>query len=96
MLRSQVEREKARVKTKSIGIAFVTFASAEGARKVASDYTSGVAWFLKWFSALYNYCFGSPRPKSSMTNLLEPDSWSVRFSPPPDDIYWENLHTSHR
>jgi len=94
-LRSQVEREKARVKTKSIGIAFVTFASAEGARKVASDYTSG-AWFLKWFSGLYNYCFGSPRPKSSMTNLLEPDSWSVRFSPPPDDIYWENLHTSHR
>ena len=90
-----MELEKARVKTKSIGVAFVTFATAEGARTVASDYKSS-AWLSSWFSLrVFTWCFGSSRPKSSMTNLLVPDFWSVRYSPPPDDIYWENLHTSH-
>ena len=37
----EVEREKARVQTKSIGIAFVTFATREDAKKVASDHRLG-------------------------------------------------------
>ena len=89
-LRTKVEREKAKVKTKSIGIAFVTFASAQGAKVVAADHKSTKIW--SWLN-----CFrASRRPKSSMTNLLEPDNWSARISPPPDDIYWENLTETHR
>ena len=38
---NEVEREKARVKTKSIGIAFVTFATREEAKIVASDHKLG-------------------------------------------------------
>ena len=30
----------------------------------------------------------------SLSNLLEPGKWSVRYSPHPDDIYWENLSES--
>ena len=37
----EVERERARVRTKSIGIAFVTFATIEDAKKVASDHRLG-------------------------------------------------------
>ena len=40
-LMGEVDREKARVRTKSIGIAFVTFGSVENAKKVASDHRLG-------------------------------------------------------
>ena len=30
----------------------------------------------------------------SLSNLLDPGKWSVRYSPHPDDIYWENLNES--
>ena len=31
----------------------------------------------------------------SLSNRLEPARWSVRISPHPDDIYWENLSANH-
>ena len=40
-------------------------------------------------------CFSNPT-SSTLSNLLEPWNWSVRVSPPPEDIYWENLTESHR
>ena len=36
--KNEVEREKARVKTKSIGIAFVTFRTLSDAKKVMDDF----------------------------------------------------------
>jgi hypothetical protein len=27
--------------------------------------------------------------------LIEPEKWSVRYAPPPEDIYWENITDSH-
>ncbi len=35
-------------------------------------------------------------PASTLSGLMSPSNWSVRFAPPPDDIYWENLNDGHR
>jgi hypothetical protein len=32
---------------------------------------------------------------SSLSGLIEPEKWSVRYAPPPEDIYWENINNSH-
>jgi len=80
---SEVEREKARVKTKSIGIAFVTFRTLSDAKRMLDDHKPRCR------------CFSEP-PPSTLSNLLEPWHWSVRMAPPPEDIYWENLNESHR
>jgi hypothetical protein len=32
---------------------------------------------------------------SSLSSLIEPEKWSVRYAPPPEDIYWENITDSH-
>lgn len=79
---AEVQREKARIKTKSIGIAFVTFTSKEEAKKVLDEHSNKL-------------CFSNP-PASTLSNLLEPWNWSIRIAPPPDDIYWENLTDTHR
>ena len=79
----EVTREKARVMTKSIGIAFVTFKRLVDAKRMAKDHQGKCR------------CFSNPT-SSTLSNLLEPWNWSVRVSPPPEDIYWENLTESHR
>jgi len=75
--------EKRSIVTKSIGIAFVTFKKLESAQKVVRDHN-------------WNCCrlFSQP-PRSSLSNLLKPRKWSVRYAPPPEDIYWENITNSH-
>ena len=78
-LARQVEDEKARIKTRSIGIAFVTFGSLRDAKQVARDHR-----------ARCSGCFANP-PHSSLSAVMEPQNWSVRFAPAPEDIYWENL-----
>lgn len=44
----------------------------------------------------WNCCrlFSQP-PESSLSRLLQPYKWSVRYAPPPEDIYWENITNSH-
>ena len=37
----------------------------------------------------------SSSPPSSVSELLEPGKWLVRYAPPPEDIYWENIVDSH-
>eukprot|EP00095_Tigriopus_kingsejongensis_P009316 snap_masked-scaffold320_size207635-processed-gene-1.8 protein:Tk09316 transcript:snap_masked-scaffold320_size207635-processed-gene-1.8-mRNA-1 annotation:"hypothetical protein L798_12217" len=80
----EVEEEKVRIRTKSIGMAFVTFAELSEAKQVKRD-----------FQAQCYRCFASP-PTSSLSSQMEPYNWSVRFAPPPEDIYWENLKDTHR
>ena len=79
----EVLREKARIKTKSIGIAFVTFSRLSDAKQMLKDHQGRCK------------CFSNPS-SSTLSNLLEPWNWSVRVAPPPEDIYWENLNESHR
>ena len=82
-LTKEVKKERARVKTKSIGIAFVTFRRQEDAKKMLDDHKTRCQ------------CFSDPSA-STLSNLLEPWHWGVRMAPPPEDIYWENLTESHR
>ena len=77
-----VDDEKARIRTKSIGIAFITFTHLADAKSVLKDHTAKCG------------CLTSP-PSSSLSNLLEPQKWAVRVAPPPEDIYWENLSETH-
>ena len=44
-------------------------------------------------------CYIFPDDKfllSSVTTVNHLYSWTVRFAPPPEDIYWENLNDAHR
>jgi hypothetical protein len=41
-------------------------------------------------------CFSSSVPSSTLSGLISPSTWTVRFAPPPEDIYWENLNDAHR
>ena len=79
----EVQREKARVKTKSIGIAFVTFKKLADAKQMLMDHRTRCR------------CLANPS-SSSLSNLLEPWDWTVKMAPPPEDIYWENLNDTHR
>jgi hypothetical protein len=81
--KAEVQREKARIRTKSIGIAFITFTRLADAKRMLEDHQSRCR------------CFSDPTA-STLSSLLEPWNWSVRISPPPEDIYWENLNESHR
>ena len=66
-----------------VGIAFVTFKRLVDAKRMVKDHQGKCR------------CFSNPT-SSTLSNLLEPWNWSVRVSPPPEDIYWENLTESHR
>ncbi|TRY76367.1 hypothetical protein TCAL_11352 [Tigriopus californicus] len=82
-LKQAVEDEKRRIKNKSIGMAFVTFANLHEAKLVKKDFKAKCQ------------CLAAP-PTSSISDRLETYNWSVRFAPPPEDIYWENLNDTHR
>ncbi len=68
---------------RSIGIAFVTFAQLSDAKQVNKDHH------------VRFHCISTP-PTSTLSNIIQPENWSVRFAPPPEDIYWENLTDTHR
>ena len=78
-LKQSVEFEKVQLQNKAIGVAFVTFSSLPEAKTVNRDHQRMMRWLR------------SSPPTSSLDNLLQPHDWSVRFAPPPEDIYWENL-----
>jgi len=78
-LKQSVEFEKVQLQSKAIGVAFITFASLPEAKRVNKDHEK----IMKlWYSR---------PPTSSLDNILQPSNWDVRFAPPPEDIYWENL-----
>lgn len=82
-LRMQVEKEQTNLHKKSIGVAFVTFSNLQTAEAVKRDFQRKML-FLK----------ASPQ-QSSLQKELRPDNWEVRFAPPPEDIYWENLNSGN-
>ena len=79
-LKSSFEREKAVAQSCSIGIAFVTFSHLSDAKKIAKDHSKVIS------------CLSSSPSGSSLDTVLKPWRWDVRFAPPPEDIYWENLN----
>jgi len=81
-LKDRVEEEQSSLHTKSIGVAFITFSSLGMAETVKKDHKK----FL---------CVRATPPSSSLQGQLRPDKWEIRFAPPPEDIYWENLNRSN-
>ena len=79
-LKNSFEHEKAQAQARSIGMAFVTFSHLSDAKKVNKDHEKLVS------------CLSSSPSGSSLDTLLTPWRWDVRFAPPPEDIYWENLN----
>jgi len=79
-LQHKVESEKFQLPSKAIGVAFITFAYLGDAKMVNKDHRKLIS------------CLSSNPPSSSLDNLLRQSSWDVRFAPPPEDIYWENLN----
>lgn len=61
---------------KPLGIAFVTMGSFEAAKRVHEDHKYDV-----------KKCASHPRI-STVSNLLQPHLWTVKFAPPPQDIFW--------
>lgn len=81
-LRVQMEAAKSKSLKKPLGIAFVTMSSLEAAKRIYEDHK-------------YNLtkCSSNP-PISSVSGVLQPHLWNVKFAPPPQDIFWENLSES--
>ncbi|CAL8099974.1 unnamed protein product [Orchesella dallaii] len=82
-LKEQVEIEKERAIEFPLGIAFVTFATAESAGTVVDDY----AWTAK-------ACLNPPRSKHAKN--LNSKHWIVRQAPLPEEILWANLSLDYK
>ena len=75
-----IETEKAQLQSNAIGIAFVTLSNLADAKTINTDHRKILS------------CFSSHPPTSSLDSHLQPGSWDIRFAPPQEDIYWENLN----
>ena len=75
-----IETEKAQLQSNAIGIAFVTLSNLTDAKTINTDHRKVLS------------CLNSHPPTSSLDSLLQPGSWDIRFAPPQEDIYWENLN----
>lgn len=71
-----MEAAKSKSLKKPLGIAFVTMSSLEAAKRIYEDHK-------------YNLtkCSSNP-PISSVSGVLQPHLWNVKFAPPPQDIFW--------
>ena len=78
--RTSVEIEKTQLQNSAIGIAFVTFSNLTDAKRINRDHAKIVS------------CLSSSPAGSSLDAVIKPAKWDVRFAPPPEDIYWENLN----
>ncbi|XP_050426981.1 calcium permeable stress-gated cation channel 1-like [Adelges cooleyi] len=79
-LDAELEEEKQSALKRPMGIAFVTMTTLRSARKIYQDHVNKITIFER------------PRPPtSSVSDLLQPHKWVVKFAPSPDDIIWENL-----
>lgn len=73
-----MDNERAAALRKPLGIVFVTFATAEDAKKTYQDFQSSCS------------C-GHTVSASSLSQQLKPQQWQVAFAPSRTDIFWENL-----
>lgn len=74
-LKEEVDNERAAALRKPLGIVFVTFASAEDAKKTYQDFQGGCN------------C-GNNVANSSLSQQLKPQQWQVSFAPSRTDIFW--------
>ncbi len=78
-LNFQMDAAKSKSLKKPLGIAFVTMVSLEAAKRIHEDHKYD-----------FKRCSSNPRT-SSVSVLLEPHLWTVKFAPPPQDIFWYTI-----
>ncbi|XP_027021655.2 CSC1-like protein 2 isoform X1 [Tachysurus fulvidraco] len=81
-LREDYKKEKEKVSTKPLDMAFVTFQNE-----------AMTAVILKDFNACkFHGCHCRREPKSSpFSSILHTHNWSVSYAPDPQNVYWEHL-----
>ncbi|XP_072292649.1 CSC1-like protein 2 isoform X2 [Eucyclogobius newberryi] len=81
-LREDYRKEREKVNSKPLGMAFVTFQNE-----------SITAPILKDFNACKCHgCYCRREPKSSnFSSKLQTHNWTVTYAPHPQNVYWENL-----
>ncbi|KAB5582003.1 hypothetical protein PHYPO_G00182160 [Pangasianodon hypophthalmus] len=81
-LREDYKKEKEKVSTKPLEMAFVTFQNE-----------AMTALILKDFNACkFHGCHCRREPKSSpYSSILQTHKWSVTYAPDPQNVYWEHL-----
>lgn len=81
-LKEEYRKEREKVNTKPLGMAFVTFQNE-----------SMTALILKDFNACQCHgCHFRREPKCSpFSSLLNTNNWTVTYAPDPQNVYWEHL-----
>ncbi|XP_043110938.1 CSC1-like protein 2 isoform X1 [Puntigrus tetrazona] len=81
-LKEEYRKEREKVNTKPLGMAFVTFQNE-----------AMTALILKDFNACQCHgCHCRREPKSSpFSTLLNTNNWTVTYAPDPQNVYWEHL-----
>uniref|UniRef100_A0A673J593 CSC1-like protein 2 n=2 Tax=Sinocyclocheilus TaxID=75365 RepID=A0A673J593_9TELE len=83
-LKEEYRKEREKVNTKPLGMAFVTFQNE-----------AMTALILKDFNACQCHgCHCRREPKCSpFSSLLNTNNWTVTYAPDPQNVYWEHLST---
>uniref|UniRef100_A0A671LH36 CSC1-like protein 2 n=1 Tax=Sinocyclocheilus anshuiensis TaxID=1608454 RepID=A0A671LH36_9TELE len=83
-LKEEYRKEREKVNTKPLGMAFVTFQNE-----------AMTSLILKDFNACQCHgCHCRREPKSSpFSSLLNTYNWTVTYAPDPQNVYWEHLST---
>uniref|UniRef100_A0A671SSY2 CSC1-like protein 2 n=1 Tax=Sinocyclocheilus anshuiensis TaxID=1608454 RepID=A0A671SSY2_9TELE len=83
-LKEEYRKEREKVNTKPLGMAFVTFQNE-----------AMTALILKDFNACQCHgCHCRREPKcSTFSSLLNTNNWTVTYAPDPQNVYWEHLST---
>uniref|UniRef100_A0A672PT77 Transmembrane protein 63B n=1 Tax=Sinocyclocheilus grahami TaxID=75366 RepID=A0A672PT77_SINGR len=83
-LKEEYKKEREKVNTKPLGMAFVTFQNE-----------AMTSLILKDFNACQCHgCHCRREPKSSpFSSLLNTYNWTVTYAPDPQNVYWEHLST---
>ena len=86
-LREEFETEKEKALSKPLGMAFITFETHQMAKSVHDKFNE--------FS-LFGYKPNIPKTNIFLEKEDDPKRWTVRYAPPPDDIYWTQLEGSRK
>ncbi|KAG5831482.1 hypothetical protein ANANG_G00304170 [Anguilla anguilla] len=81
-LKEEYRKEKEKVNTKPLGMAFVTFQNEAMTSIILKDFNA----------CRCQGCSCRPSPKSSpLSDILHVCFWSVSYAPDPQNVYWEHL-----
>ncbi|XP_042560413.1 CSC1-like protein 2 isoform X1 [Clupea harengus] len=83
-LREEYKKEREKVNTKPLGMAFVTFQNEAMTAVILKDFNA---------CQCQGGCGCQRQPRSSQFTNLHPYNWTVTYAPDPQNVYWEHLST---